>query len=136
MFSGGCSCGAIRYEAKGEPLFSVICYCRDCQQASGTGHVPIIGVAKDSFSVTGTTKGYTRAGGSGMPATRHFCPECGSLLFGIPEVAPTMVSIYVGSLDDLSVFQPKTAIFTRSRADWDKCAMPLKEFDTLPQRGG
>jgi hypothetical protein len=41
MPTGGCFCGAVRNAAKGELLFRVLCYCRGCQTASGTGHVPI-----------------------------------------------------------------------------------------------
>src|SRR5882762_1408411 len=34
-FSGGCACGAIRYESTAEPLMMLHCHCRDCQQSSG-----------------------------------------------------------------------------------------------------
>ena len=37
-FTGGCACGAIRYEISAEPLFMNDCQCRDCQRRSGTGH--------------------------------------------------------------------------------------------------
>lgn len=135
--TGGCLCGAVRYEAKGEPVFSVLRYCRDCQKASGAGHAPLVGVAKDNLTVTGPIKTFSKPGGSGKNATRHFCAECGSLILGSSDAVPALVSVSVGTLDDPSKFQPRTAIFTRSRADWDKCAMALKEFETVPPpRGG
>ena len=37
-YTGGCACGAVRYEISGEPMFSNDCQCRDCQHKSGTGH--------------------------------------------------------------------------------------------------
>ncbi|HVZ30495.1 MAG TPA: GFA family protein, partial [Asticcacaulis sp.] len=37
-WTGGCACGAVRYEIAGEPVFSNHCQCRDCQRKSGTGH--------------------------------------------------------------------------------------------------
>ena len=37
-YTGGCACGAIRYQISGEPLFQNDCQCRDCQRKSGTGH--------------------------------------------------------------------------------------------------
>jgi hypothetical protein len=37
-YSGGCACGAIRYEISGEPMVMSDCQCRDCQRKSGTGH--------------------------------------------------------------------------------------------------
>ena len=37
-YTGGCACGAVRYEISGEPMFMNDCQCRDCQRKSGTGH--------------------------------------------------------------------------------------------------
>src|SRR6266849_4174413 len=37
-YTGGCACGAIRYEISGEPMVMNHCQCRDCQRKSGTGH--------------------------------------------------------------------------------------------------
>ncbi|RYD89156.1 MAG: aldehyde-activating protein, partial [Sphingomonadales bacterium] len=37
IFTGGCLCGAVRYEAAGEPIVSGHCYCSDCRKASGSG---------------------------------------------------------------------------------------------------
>jgi len=129
---GGCSCGAVRYEASGEPLFALHCHCRDCQRASGTGHVPVMRMPKSRFKVTGKTKSYAVIGSGRLRAIRHFCAVCGSLLFGTPEAAPQAVTIYVGSLDDMSVFKPEFVQFTRDPPPWDRIATPLPEFDTAP----
>ena len=40
--TGGCLCGAIRYESAGEPQFALQCHCRDCQRASGSGYVAAV----------------------------------------------------------------------------------------------
>ena len=37
-FSGGCLCGAVRYESSAEPMFAGHCQCTDCRKTSGTGH--------------------------------------------------------------------------------------------------
>jgi hypothetical protein len=37
-YTGGCACGAIRYEINGEPVVMLDCQCRQCQRDSGTGH--------------------------------------------------------------------------------------------------
>jgi hypothetical protein len=132
MTTGGCLCGGIRYEAGGEPLFAVHCHCRDCQRSSGTGHVPVMGVPKALFKVTGETSSYVIVGSSRLKSIRHFCPSCGSLLFGTPEVSPDVVSIYVGTLDDPAVFKPTSVIFTRDRQPWDVVPGALPEFETLP----
>jgi hypothetical protein len=132
MITGGCLCARVRYEAAGNPLFAVLCHCRDCQRASGTGHVPVMGMPGSSFTVRGETKSYTVRHTSGRSSIRHFCPTCGSLLFGTSEVAPDAVSIYVGTLDEPSVFQPKAVLFKRDRYGWDVTAGVLPEFETMP----
>jgi len=136
MITGQCLCGAVQYKVAGPALFSVICHCGDCQRASGSGGVPVMGVSKGSFTCSGPVKQSRVTGGSGLPAVRNFCAECGSLLFGTPESAPEMVTIYVGSLHDRSVFRPEAAIFTSQRPSWAKLAMQLVEHTTFQNSGG
>jgi hypothetical protein len=91
-----------------------------------------MGMPKSSFTVSGQTTTYTTCGSSGLGSFRHFCPVCGSLLFGTTEVASDAVSIYVGTLDDPSIFRPDTIMFKRDRHPWDVTAGTLTEFDTMP----
>ena len=132
MITGQCLCGAVLYQAGGDPLFAVLCHCRDCQRISGTGHTPVLGMPIGQFTFTGETRTYAARGIRGKHAVRHFFPTCGSLLFGMPGSVPDAVSIYVGSLDDPSVFKPSVAVFTSYRHHWDRGAASLPEFVTLP----
>lgn len=129
MIKGGCLCGRVRYEAQGGPLFCVVCHCRECQRASGTGHVPVIGVYKKDFRLSGAPRRYVMAGGSGQPVARHFCGECGSLLFSLPEVAPHVVTVYVGGLDDTAIFRPQHAQFIGQRPEWARIAGGVMEYE-------
>ena len=43
VVTGGCLCGALRYEATGEPTMAGHCYCADCRKASGSGFIPFMG---------------------------------------------------------------------------------------------
>jgi hypothetical protein len=52
-FSGGCACGAIRYEGTSAPLISWRCHCRDCQQASGSAYCPVIYLPQVALTITG-----------------------------------------------------------------------------------
>lgn len=130
--TGGCLCGAVRYQSPGPALFAVICHCRDCQRTSGSGGVPVLGVPRESFRCEGPVKQARTMGGSGMPTIRNFCRDCGSLLFGTPESAPEMVTIYAGSLDDPAAFQPTDAIFASHRPAWARLAAPLVEHAAMP----
>ncbi|HWA01154.1 MAG TPA: GFA family protein [Caulobacterales bacterium] len=130
MIEGGCLCGAVRYTARGEPIASLLCYCRDCQRASGSGHVPVMVVGKAGFVCTGPVAAYPPA--TEKSGGRHFCSVCGSLLFGLPESTPDQVTLYVGALDEPGRFQPTDAIFLRDRNHWDVSALDLNGHDRLP----
>lgn len=132
MHTGRCHCGQVHYESRGAPRFALICYCRDCQRASGTAGVPVLGVPKAEFVVRGATRTTESLGSSGKRGIRHFCVVCGSLLFGTPEVAPDLVTVYAGSLDAAEAFSPTMAIFTRSRPAWAVLERPLTEYDGAP----
>lgn len=133
MITGRCLCGAVQYQSPGPALFSIICYCRDCQRASGSGGVPVLGVERASFASTGPIRQGRTLGGSGQMAVRNFCAECGSMLFGTPESAAGMVTIYAGSLDDPAVFAPTDALFAPHRPAWARLRVPLVEHEALPQ---
>lgn len=126
--TGGCLCGAVRYACDGAPEASLICYCRDCQKASGSGHLPAMSMARDSVTITGETRSYAAQGGSGKMTVRHFCPICGSLLFSTPEVIPGFVNIYAGTLDDPSLFKPAWAFLPQFHAPWDRVPEDLPEL--------
>ena len=53
MMTGGCLCGAVRYEAAGEPLNMGYCFCADCRRASGSGFAPFMGFAASAVRFCG-----------------------------------------------------------------------------------
>jgi len=75
---------------------------------------------------------YLRTGEQGSRFRCRFCPVCGSLLFGTPDRERGDVNLYIGTLDDPSVFKPTCAIFVRSRAPWDRDANALPAHTALP----
>ena len=114
-WTGTCLCRKCSYQAIGEPEASLICHCRDCQRASGAAGLPVLVMRRSGFSAHGPIRSFTSIGGSGSPTVRNFCTDCGSLLFGLPEHAPEIVTIYAGTLDEPSRFKPTFAQFTGDR---------------------
>lgn len=129
MITGGCLCGAVRYEASGTPLFAGHCHCRDCQRATGAGHSSYLGMPRAQAKITGATRVFSVIADSGLAAVRHFCPTCGSQIFATDVATPDVLTIFAGTLDDTSLFQPETAIYIRSRPDWDLLAARLPEHE-------
>ena len=130
--TGGCLCGAVRYEAKGDPAMSGYCFCKDCQKASGSGFIPFMGFPASAIRFTGATLQFTSKSARGGDAVRNSCLVCGGLVFGGIIGKDDNHTIYAGSLDDPSVFQPKIAIFTRDRPDWALLPPGIKTFYTMP----
>ena len=75
---GGCACGNLRYRMQSSPMFVHCCHCKDCQRASGTGHMSLAFFKKDDVAIRGPTASYGVTADSGNTNTRHFCPKCGS----------------------------------------------------------
>jgi hypothetical protein len=129
-FSGGCACGAVRYECSAEPLMMGNCHCRDCQRASGGPFVSIVAVPKDALKITGDVKYHEVKADSGDPIKRGFCGTCGSRLFGFPS-AP-FIGVSAGSLDDPSWYRPTFDIYISSAQPWDYMNPELAKFPKMP----
>jgi hypothetical protein len=131
-YTGGCLCGAVRYEAEGEPLYAGHCYCTDCRKASGSGFLPFMGFASSAVRFTGQTREFRSKSFRGNDAVRNSCPICGSLVFGGEVGKDETHTIYAGSLDDASCFQPKIAIFVRDCPLWAVMPPGLTTSETMP----
>lgn len=130
-FTGGCLCGALRYECLAEPIVMGNCHCRHCQQATGTAFAAAILVPSNAVKIVGDVKYYDVIGDSGKIVGRGFCPNCGSRLFSKPPL-PELLGIMAGSLDDPSEFQPGMDFYTASAQPWDYMNPDLPKFDKLP----
>jgi hypothetical protein len=127
--TGGCRCGAVRYEFSGEPVLSVNCYCRDCQRTSGAALSSAIFVPKASFKLTrGRPRDYESTADSGNRVSRGFCSTCGSPLFASNSAHPDAVIITMGSLDDPSKFRPLMNFWHASAPPWAPVAAELRTY--------
>jgi hypothetical protein len=82
-FTGGCVCGAIRYECSAEPIMMFKCHCRDCQQVTGGGCVPGLLVPASAFRlIKGQLRYHFTPSMAGGRHKRGFCAECGSRITG------------------------------------------------------
>jgi hypothetical protein len=134
VYVGGCLCGAVRYEARGEPQYQGYCFCRDCRKASGSGFIPFLSFSAGSVRFRGETKLSITKSIRGSDAVRNHCATCGGLVFGGIVGKDIEHSIYAGSLDDPALFHPVIAIFSRNKPDWVPMPEGLTVFETLPGR--
>jgi hypothetical protein len=131
-FTGGCLCGAVRYECSAEPVWSGNCHCRDCQRLSGGGYVATLFVPEEFVTITGEVKYYDKNGDTGHLVRRGFCPTCGSQVFGKPEIISGVLGLRAGSLDNPELYHPAMDIYTESAQPWDFMNPELPKFAQLP----
>jgi hypothetical protein len=130
--TGGCLCGALRYEAEGEPLYAGFCYCADCRKVSGSGSVGYMGFPAHAVRFSGATRQFVSKALRGGDSTRNFCPTCSGLVFGGVVGESDSHTIYAGSLDEPSTFHPTAALFNRDRPSWAPLPPGLTVFETMP----
>lgn len=136
-FSGGCACGAIRWECSAEPQMVAHCFCTDCQKTSGAQMTTNLLVPKQAFNITkGTPKTCDFTADSGNTVRRHFCGNCGSQLASEPLAMEGLIVIKAGSLDDSSWLNPSVSIYTDSAPRWAVIPEGLPTFPKMPPMGG
>jgi hypothetical protein len=131
-YTGGCACGAIRYEISGEPLFQNHCQCRDCQRKSGTGHGSYLSFARAGVRLRGEARHWDLLADSGITKTRAFCPACGSPVSMTFSNQPEVFTVHAASLDDPGRFRPQAVTYTVRGHAWDRLDPALARFDTMP----
>ena len=135
-FTGGCACGAVRYECNADALFMGNCHCRDCQQAGGGAYEPAIGLPAAALKISGKVKYHDVKADSGNTVSRGFCPECGARLLGKSSGMPELAIVMAGSLDDPSVFKPVMDVYASSAQPWDQMNAALAKFPKMPPMAG
>jgi len=131
-YTGGCACGAIRYEISAEPVASVECQCRDCQRESGTGHQSHLTFRRADVKFTGEAMRWDMVADSGYVKTRSFCPTCGSPAFLTFAAMPEFITVRAASLDDPSRYKPQIVTYGVRGYAWDHLDPTLPKFDKMP----
>lgn len=104
--TGGCLCGKVRLVVTGRPYRVGICHCLDCRKHHGAlFHASAI-FAQEAVAISGETRHY---------AGRHFCPHCGSSVFGR---SGDEVEVNLGTLDAPDRFKPTYELWTARREAW------------------
>ncbi len=125
--AGSCLCGAVAYEATGEPIVMQSCHCQRCRRARGAAHGTNIFYKVPQFR---WIRGAALVAEFKLPEARFytvaFCRHCAGAL---PRVALDrgMVVIPAGSLDTDPPLRSQRHIFTNYKAAW------FDITDALPQ---
>lgn len=105
-YRGGCLCGDVRVVASGRPYRVGICHCLDCRKHHGALFQTSAIFPAEAVTIDGETRDYDG---------RHFCPRCGSPLFGR---SGDEIEVNLGILDDIDQLRPTYELWTIRRESW------------------
>ena len=123
--TGGCLCGAVRYEVRGPLRPVVYCHCTQCRRTSGHFSAWTATRPPDEL-ILNESKGLHWYRSSSM-ARRGFCGDCGSNLFWEPT-SGHRVSIAAGTLDSPTGLNAAAHVFVGDSGDYYTVS------DGLPQK--
>lgn len=132
-WTGGCACGALRYEISDTPAFTNECQCRDCQRTSGTGHGSYLTFpSRARVTLTGAAAHWDMVADSGAVKTRGFCPVCGAPVYLTFTAMPDLFTVHAASLDDPGRYAPQAVTYSMRGHAWDYLDPALPTFAGMP----
>jgi len=127
--SGGCFCGAVRFEFTLPSLFCAHCHCSMCRRNHGASYVTWVGVLVGQFRIVAGEDKLVRFKSSEHGA-RSFCTVCGTSQLCTNDNYPERIDVPLANLDDAADFPPQAHVFFSDRAEWTVVG------DSLPHLGG
>jgi hypothetical protein len=117
--TGACHCGAITFEAEVDEGRVFACHCTDCQViASAPFRVGAI-VRRETFSMHGPFKEYSKIGTTGQRRQQVFCPECATGIYSYsPDSAAPYLSLRLGGVHQRAQLRPVYQLWHRSALPW------------------
>ena len=129
-FTGGCLCGAIRHEVRGELLRMLNYHCDDCRRATGSSFGTYVFVNESDLTILqGIPKSFEHPNGASVIMTKRFCGNCGTHLFGKGSRARGMIHVKVGTIDDASFVRPEMDLFVSKKLPFVRLADETEHFD-------
>jgi hypothetical protein len=136
VVTGGCLCGAVRYEIDAGPITSRVCWCGVCQRiGAGSGTVNVC-FARAATRIEGELADYVSVADSGNVMHRRFCPLCGVHLFSEAEARPHLIFVRAGTLKDPEIGTPVASIWVSQAPSWACIDQRLPIFDGQPPPAG
>jgi hypothetical protein len=127
--TGGCLCGAIRYEILAEAVdVADYCHCAQCRKASGAPVVAWIQLPPSRFRVT---QGAAKSFASSSHSTRWFCGGCGSPVYMTDDFG-TSVGVTLGALDEPEAVRPNVHGWESARLAWFQTDDALPRYPESP----
>jgi len=133
--TGGCLCGAVRYEITGAPRSVIYCHCESCRKHAGAPVVALAEYRLDQLRYSGAQAPQVYASSPGVG--RASCRACGTPLTWEGdggEIGP-VIELLVGTMDRPQDFPPSCHIHYAERLAWFDVADDLPRFNVWHEDG-
>jgi hypothetical protein len=121
--TASCNCGAIRIEARGQPARVGLCHCITCRKAGGAPFTASAIWRREEVTILGDTRSW-----KDTTVSRHFCPSCGSVLFGASD-GTGEIAIGLGAFDVVPTgMTPTYELWVGRREKWFEVVTPTEQF--------
>ncbi len=128
--TGGCHCGAIRYEVEGDPLTHALCHCSDCRRHAGA---PMVGWTMYPDAALRVTRGTPKIYASSKDGRRHFCGDCGTgLFYANAAMLPGIIDIQSATYDEPDAIPARIHIQVAERIGWMEHVHELPQYPRFP----
>ena len=125
--TGGCLCGAVRFEVSEPFVSSNYCHCTRCQRRTGTAASVNARAKPGTFRVT-EGQDHIRSWQPPEGAEKFFCGNCGSALFSRSGPGGENYGVRLGTLDADPGIRPAWRQYTAYAVAWE----PIPD-DGLPR---
>lgn len=124
--TGGCMCGAVRYEAIGEPFAVGYCHCRSCRHHTGAPVAALVAFERDRVKFTKADRSIYN---SSPGVERGFCDQCGTPLSweGKAWDGLLFINFHISTLDSPDNYVPDRHWYHSKRIAW------VEVSDDLPR---
>ena len=93
---------------------------------------PAVYIERSALEISGTPKVFTHAADSGSVMEKHFCPDCGSQMFGHNRSRPDRISIRAGVLDQSELVKPAANLYLSSKIESTPIDPDLEGYSGMP----
>lgn len=131
--TGGCQCGACRYEISGArpPIYA--CHCLECQRQSASAFGLSMPVERTRISIEGDLACYTRPTDSGSLTDCFFCPKCGVRIYHQSHRNRDILTVKPGTLDATDDIVPIAHLWVSRKQPWVELDPDVPAIATQPE---
>ena len=126
--TGGCHCGAIRFDISTDIKTAVNCHCTFCRKLNGSAFSSMVAVPSNFVRFTCGEDQLNKYVASD-DVQKHFCRLCGSPIFNTNKEFPAFHMFFLGALDDHLELQPVANISCSDKLSWVSSIDSIKSFE-------